>query len=120
MRATVTRPVRPAVYTVPEVARILRVSRGVIYRAVEDGAIPVFDFGPNRRPLRISARWLDEQLAPDFERYPPLRAGPNAEARQGGELDSQIQGVVEFDRGADTESTPSSVMSEAEDAKMDA
>jgi len=56
----------------------LRVSPGVIYRALEDGVIPVIDFGPDRRPLRILARWLDEQLTPDFERYPPLSASSNA------------------------------------------
>jgi len=59
------------VYTVREVARILRVSSGVVYRAIETGSIPVIDLG-DRRPLRIPARWLDQQLAPDFESYPPL------------------------------------------------
>ena len=119
MRTTITRRVHRAVYTVPEVARILRVSPGVIYRAIEDGVIPVFDFGPNRRPLRISARWLDEQLTPDFERWPPLRAGSNNGAHQAGELNNRLRCVTECDRGADTESVPSSVMSEADDAKMD-
>jgi excisionase family DNA binding protein len=65
------------VYTVPEAARILRVSAGVVYRAVATGVIPVIDLG-DRRPLRIPARWLDDQLAPDFARYPPLQSGDAA------------------------------------------
>jgi excisionase family DNA binding protein len=70
--------VKRDVYTVSEAARILRVSPGVVYRAVATGLIPVIDLG-DRRPLRIPARWLDEQLSPDFERYPALNARPNAD-----------------------------------------
>jgi hypothetical protein len=67
----------------------------VIYRAIDDGTIPIIDLGPDRRPLRIPSRWLDEQLAPDFERFPPLQSnstgnatidvvGENGDARRGG------------------------------------
>jgi hypothetical protein len=63
---------KPEVYTVPELARIFRVSPGVIYRAIEGGFIPIIDLG-DRRPLRIPALWINHQLAPDFNQYPSLR-----------------------------------------------
>ena len=39
----------PAVYTVPEVARLLSLSRGITYASVRDGTIPA---------IRVGGRWV--------------------------------------------------------------
>lgn len=51
---------RPAVYTVPEVARLLAVARSTAYELVRDGAIPAQRLG--RRwviPRRRFHAWLE-------------------------------------------------------------
>jgi|GEM_PF-1987509 len=47
---------RPAFYTVPEVARILRVNRATVYRAIQENAFPA---------VRIRARFVVPAQAVD-------------------------------------------------------
>ena len=46
------------VYTVPEVAALLRVNRSTIYRDVESGRIDAYRVGKGRGTVRISAAAL--------------------------------------------------------------
>lgn len=52
--------IEPAVYRVPEVATLLRVSRAAVYRKIASGEIPSIRFG---RSVRVPRRWVDAQLA---------------------------------------------------------
>jgi excisionase family DNA binding protein len=48
------------VYTVPEVAALLRVNKSTIYRDVESGRIDAYRVGKGRGTVRISATALAE------------------------------------------------------------
>lgn len=57
----------PAVLTVEEAARLLRVSRGSAYEAVRSGAIPALRVG---RTIRIPRRGLLELLGESANDFP--------------------------------------------------
>ena len=50
---------KPAFYTVPEAATILRVSKNTLYRAIREGAFEHTKIGET---IRIPARVIDEKL----------------------------------------------------------
>jgi excisionase family DNA binding protein len=54
------------VYLVGEAAQILRVSAGVLYRAIKAGRVPVVRLGPGGT-MRIPAVWIDAQVDPQVD-----------------------------------------------------
>jgi excisionase family DNA binding protein len=48
----------PLVYTVAEVAQLLKLSRSAVYRSIKEGTIPVIQVG---RSKRVLAWWVDER-----------------------------------------------------------
>lgn len=58
MRGTTTPSPRPHFYTVPEVAKALRISTKTVRRRIDAGIIPRV---PAVAAVRIPAAWLDQQ-----------------------------------------------------------
>ena len=55
----VTHPIEPLVFTVPEYATLLHMSRASVHRAIRAGRIPVVRYG---RVVRIPKWFVEEEL----------------------------------------------------------
>jgi excisionase family DNA binding protein len=54
-----THPIEPLVFTVPEYAALLHMSRASVHRAIRAGRIPVVRYG---KVIRIPKWFADEEL----------------------------------------------------------
>ena len=50
--------VKPLVYRIGEVARLLQISAASVYRRIDSGAIPAVRYG---RSVRVPAWWIEEE-----------------------------------------------------------
>jgi excisionase family DNA binding protein len=58
------------IYTVPEVARYLKLSKSKVYNLVQRGEIPSIKIGRNVRIRQSDLdQWLDEQTQPGYSDF---------------------------------------------------